>query len=58
MIGYKKHSGGFIRGPHSGVFKIPPLNATTHLSRVCPMSWPMILDGVTLRLTPRQADVN
>jgi hypothetical protein len=25
MIGYKKHSGGFIRGPPSGVFKIPQL---------------------------------
>ncbi len=25
MIGYKKHSGGFIRGPPSGVFKIPPV---------------------------------
>jgi hypothetical protein len=37
MIGYKKHSGGFIRGPPSGVFKIPPLNGAGYRSQGSPV---------------------
>ena len=34
MIGYKKHSGGFIRGPPSGVFKIPLFNYSSNMSNL------------------------
>jgi hypothetical protein len=45
MIGYKKHSGGFIRGPPSVVFKIPQLNSSIYGAPSANHEWDMLFQG-------------